>query len=70
MEFRRVRNYLGLSQVLVSVATGISIGRLSGAENGRLTLNGTEERVLSEFYKAKLRNVGEAALERKRRGLE
>jgi transcriptional regulator with XRE-family HTH domain len=60
MELRRVRNYLGLSQIIVSVATGISIGRLSGAENGQLTLNRTEKAVLEDFYRAKLQILAEA----------
>ena len=60
MDYKRVRNFLGLSQVLVSVATGISIHRLGGAENGRLTLNRAERAVLEHFYKAKLKNLAEA----------
>lgn len=60
MELRRVRNYLGLTQFLVCVATGISVSRLSGAENGRLTLNRTEKAVLEDFYKAKLQILAEA----------
>jgi transcriptional regulator with XRE-family HTH domain len=59
MELRRIRNYLGLSQVLVSVATGVSAYRISGAENGRLRLNPTEKRVLEDFYKAKLKIIAE-----------
>jgi|GEM_PF-3669271 len=55
MELRRVRNFLGLSQVLVSVATGVSVYRISGAENGRLDLNDTERRALEQFYKQKLK---------------
>ena len=55
MELRRVRNFLGLSQVLVSVATGVSVYRISGAENGRLKLNATEQRALEQFYKQKLK---------------
>jgi len=63
MELRRIRNYLGLSQVLVSVATGISLYRLSGAENGRLTLNRTEKSVLENFYKARLKILADARRE-------
>ena len=59
MELRRVRNFLGLSQFLVSVGTGISTYRISGAENGRLRLNSTEKRVLEDFYKAKLKILAE-----------
>jgi hypothetical protein len=55
MELRRVRNFLGLSQVLVSVATGVSVHRISGEENGRLELNDTERRALEQFYKQKLK---------------
>jgi transcriptional regulator with XRE-family HTH domain len=60
MELRRVRNYLGLSQVLVSVATGISISRLSSAENGHQVLNRTERAVLEDFYRTKLKILAEA----------
>jgi transcriptional regulator with XRE-family HTH domain len=66
MDIRRLRNFLGLSQNDVSAATGISVGRLSGAENRRLFLNPTEMRSLEEFYKARMRMLAEA----KRRGLE
>ena len=59
MVLRRVRNYLGLSQVLVSVATGVSVYRISGAENSRLRLNATEKRVLEDFYKSKLAILAE-----------
>jgi transcriptional regulator with XRE-family HTH domain len=59
MELRRVRNFLGLSQILVSVATGISVYRLSGAENGYLQLNSTERRALEQFYQQKLKILAE-----------
>ena len=57
MEIRRVRNFLGLRQIDVSYATGIAVGRLSAAENGRLRLNATELRALKEFLEAKVRIV-------------
>ena len=60
MELRRVRNFLGISQVLVSIATGISVDRLSRAENGKLTLNRAERTAVESFYKAKLRILAEA----------
>jgi transcriptional regulator with XRE-family HTH domain len=59
MDIRRLRNFLGLSQTDVSTATGISVGRLSGAENRRLFLNATERRALEEFYKARMQMLGE-----------
>jgi len=62
-ELRRIRNFLGLTQMLVSVATGISVYRLSGAENGRLALNRTERAVLENYYKTKLRILAEAKQE-------
>jgi transcriptional regulator with XRE-family HTH domain len=60
MNIRRVRNFLGLTQAEVSAATGVSIVRLSAAENGRASLNPTEMRALEEFYKARMRMVAEA----------
>ena len=66
MELRRVRNFLGLSQVLVSVATGVSVYRLSGAENRRLELNSVERRALEQFYEQKLKILAEM----RRRGAE
>jgi hypothetical protein len=59
MELRRVRHFLGLSQILVSVATGISVYRLAGAENGRLELNTSERRSLEQFYEEKLKILAE-----------
>ena len=58
-ELRRVRDYLGLSRMLVSVATGVSMHRLAGAETGRLELNPTEKRALDEFYQDKIRILRE-----------
>jgi transcriptional regulator with XRE-family HTH domain len=60
MDIRRIRNFLGLRQSDVCNATGISINRLSGAENGRLRLNPTEKRALEEFYRARMRMLAEA----------
>jgi transcriptional regulator with XRE-family HTH domain len=60
MEYRRIRHFLGLRQADVSAATGISIGRVAGIENGRLRLNPTEKRALEEFYRARMRMLAEA----------
>ena len=60
MEIRRLRNFLGLRQSDVAAATGIAVGRLSKAENGRLRLNPTEMRVLKEFLAARARIVANA----------
>ena len=59
MEIRRIRNFLQLRQLDVSFATGISVSRLSAAENGRRPLNGTERRVLEEFYRARLQMLAD-----------
>jgi hypothetical protein len=60
MELRRIRDFLGLSRVLVSVATGISMYRIAGAENGRLKLNLTERSLIEQFYKQKLKILAES----------
>jgi transcriptional regulator with XRE-family HTH domain len=60
VNIRRLRNFLGLTQADVAAATGISVNRLSGGENGRLRLNPTEKRALEEFYKARMRMLAEA----------
>jgi transcriptional regulator with XRE-family HTH domain len=59
MELKRVRQYLGYSQVLVSVATGVSVYRIAAAENNRIQLNDVERSVLEDFYKSKLRMLAE-----------
>jgi hypothetical protein len=63
MNIRRVRNFLGLTQADVAAATGISIFRLSAAENCRKSLNLTEKRALEEFYRARMQMVAEANLD-------
>jgi transcriptional regulator with XRE-family HTH domain len=63
MEIRRLRNFIGLRQIDVAFATGISVARLSKAENGRLRLNPTEIRVLKEFLAARTRMVADAEKE-------
>jgi hypothetical protein len=59
-----MRVFLNLRQSDVSAATGISIGRLSAAENRRIKLNPAEERALREFLEARVRIVAEAEGER------
>ena len=66
MEIRRLRHFLGLRQFDVAAATGISVTRLSRAENDRIRLNSTERRSLDEFYKARLRILAEAGRDRVR----
>lgn len=63
MEIRRIRHFLGLRQSDVAAAVGITVSRLSQAENGRIRLNSTEKRALDEFYKARLRILTEAGRE-------
>jgi len=55
-----MRAFLCLRQADVSAATGIPVARLSAAENGRLSLNPTEKRVLEEFLWARMRIVAGA----------
>jgi transcriptional regulator with XRE-family HTH domain len=63
MEIRRIRHFLGLRQSDVAAAVGITVSRLSQAENGRIRLNSTEKLALDEFYKARLRILAEAGRE-------
>jgi hypothetical protein len=67
MDIRRMRMFLNLRQVDVSAATGISVNRLSAAENRRINLKPAEERALHEFLEARARIVAEAERERERK---
>jgi transcriptional regulator with XRE-family HTH domain len=56
-KLRRIRHFCALRQIDVSSATGISVARLSAAENGRTKLSQSEQRAVEEFLKARLRVV-------------
>ena len=62
-QLRRIRRFLGLRQADVAAATGIAVGRLAAAENGRQQLRPVELRAVEEYLKARLRmaNAEEAA---------
>jgi hypothetical protein len=51
--------FLDLRQVDVSLATGISLARLSKAESGTLALNRPEQKRLENFLRARMRVVAE-----------
>jgi transcriptional regulator with XRE-family HTH domain len=57
--FCRLRRFLGLTQLDVEIATGISVRRLSLAENGSVKLTDSEECAVSEYLAAPLRIVNE-----------
>jgi transcriptional regulator with XRE-family HTH domain len=56
-DIRRIRNFLDLRQIDVASATGISIARISQAENHRIRLSPGEQRAFEEFLRARLRVV-------------
>lgn len=53
----RLRRFLGLTQADVELATGISVRRLSLAENGSVKLTDSEERAVSEYLADRLEVV-------------
>jgi hypothetical protein len=55
----RLRRFLGLTQLDVTLATGISVQRLSRAENCLLDLTPSEEQAVSYYLAARLRIVRE-----------
>lgn len=63
-DIRRMRVFLNLRQSDVSAATGISVSRLSAAENRRIKLRPAEESALREFLEVRARIVAESESER------
>jgi transcriptional regulator with XRE-family HTH domain len=55
----RLRRFLGLTQTDVETATGISVRRLSRAENGLIKLTDSEEWAVSDYLAGRLRIVRE-----------
>jgi hypothetical protein len=53
VNLKRIRGFLLLDQRAVERATGVPVYRLAQAEQGRLTLNDAERRVLERFYRAR-----------------
>lgn len=53
MNLKRIRAFLLLDQRDVELATGIPVYRLAKAEQGHITLNDAERRVLESFYRAR-----------------
>ena len=53
-DYWRIRRFLGLRQLDVSLATGVPIQRLSLAEHGRLELDNTEARLVEGFLADRL----------------
>lgn len=58
-DLARLRRYLGLRQIDVSLATGISVSALSAAESGR-PLKPAQLRRLRNYYRARLEVLAEA----------
>jgi len=56
----RLRRFLGLRQLDVERATGVSIRRLSLAEQGVLTLTETEQRLVAAYLADRLRIEGQS----------
>jgi transcriptional regulator with XRE-family HTH domain len=56
-DIRRIRNFLDLRQADVSAAVGITVARISAAENHRIRLSPDEQCALEEFLRARLRVV-------------
>lgn len=56
----RLRRFLGLRQIDVERATGVSVSRLSAAERGMLTLTETEQRLVSAYLADRLRIEGQS----------
>jgi predicted transcriptional regulator len=56
---RRIRMFVGLRQVDVERATGISVARLSKAEGGGLTLSRTEQILLENVLRDRMRIIVE-----------
>jgi transcriptional regulator with XRE-family HTH domain len=57
--FCRLRRFLGLTQLDLEIATGISVRRISLAENGSITLTEPEECAIFEYLADRLRIVRE-----------
>lgn len=53
----RLRRFLGLTQIDVETATGISVRRISLAENQCINLTASEEAALREYLADRLRIV-------------
>jgi hypothetical protein len=54
MPYLRLRRYLLLEQLDVSLATGIPVSRISRGERGRLTFNRVERSLLDDYFQMKL----------------
>lgn len=60
---RRIRRFLDLSQADVERGTGISLGRISAFENGKITLTKPERVRLENFLRCRLRIAAEVERE-------
>jgi hypothetical protein len=56
--FLRLRRYLLLEQIDVSLATGIPVSRISLGERGLIDFNAVERSLLDDFFQMKLRAFG------------
>lgn len=63
MNLKRIRGFLLLDQRDVERATGVPAYRLAKAEQGRITLNDAERRVLESFYRARWKMAMEECAE-------
>jgi transcriptional regulator with XRE-family HTH domain len=62
----RLRRFLGLTQIDVQNATGVSLRRLSQAESGFIKLSAGEELAVREYLGARLRAISELETESQR----
>ena len=53
-DYYRIRRFLGLRQLDVSLATGISVQRIALGERGLTTFNGVERGLVESYLKDKL----------------
>lgn len=56
-DLKRMRLLCGLRQIDLSMGTGITLHKISGAEQGRTCLSATEENVLRNFLSARWRSI-------------
>jgi hypothetical protein len=54
-DFRKIRKFLELSQVQVSLATGIPTSRIGAIERNRVKATALQERLIGNFLEARLR---------------
>lgn len=58
MPYLRLRRFLLLEQLDVSLGTGIPVSRISQGERGIISFNRVERGLLDDYFKEKLRAFG------------